>query len=45
MVLFEGSSQIVIATKLDGENTTLVDSFIQVYMFTNIYDVYTKYST
>ena len=32
------SQPIVIATKLDAENTVLLDSTIQIYMFTNIYD-------
>ena len=38
-------SMIVIVTKLDGENKTLLDSCIEFYMFTNISDMYTQYST
>ena len=44
MFLFEAYSQIVIDTKLDAENSTLLDS-IQFYIFTNISDMYTKYAT
>ena len=40
-----GYIQIVITTKLDAENTILLDSYIQFYMFTNIFDIYTKYAT
>ena len=40
-----GTSQIVITTQLDTENTTVLDSYIQVYMFTNISDMYIKYAT
>ena len=36
----------MIATKLDTENTTLLNSCIQVYMFTYIFDMYTtQYAT
>ena len=35
-----GCSQNVIAIKLGVENTTLLDSCIQFYMFTNISDIY-----
>ena len=38
-------SHILIATKLDAENTTLLDSYIQFYIFTNISGRYTKYAT
>ena len=41
----EWTSQIAIATNLDIENTTLLNSSIQFHMFTNISDAYTKYET
>ena len=35
----------MIAIKLDAENTTVLDSCIQFYMFTNISDMCIKYAT
>ena len=43
-VLFKGASQIVIATKLDAENTPLLDSCIQFFKYTNISDIYSMYA-
>ena len=34
----------MIATKLDAENTIVLDSCMQFYMFTNISDMYIKYA-
>ena len=36
--------KIVIATKLDAENTIVMDSCIQIYMFKNISDRYVMYA-
>ena len=38
--LLQGFIKIVIATKLEFENTTLLDSCIQSDIFTNISDIY-----
>ena len=38
-------SQIVSVTTLDAENTTLLESCIHFYIFTNVSDMYTKYAT
>ena len=40
----KGCSQSMIATKLDAENTTLLDSCIQCHMFTNTKYCSIKYS-
>ena len=41
----KGTSLIMIATKLDAENTIVLNSCIQFYMLTNISDIHTKYAT
>ena len=42
---FKNLVRLWLATKLDVENTTLLDSCILFYMFKNTSDMYTKYAT